>query len=102
LESGVLFDRAGVMDICEDLFASARRYGITGEFEEQVGYYPFTMVAQVSFPSFLGGENLATRDVALEGDFGYVSYNTARQDYVLAVEVINISDPNNPVVISRL
>ncbi len=101
LEGSVLYDKAGVLDIYEDPIASAKRYGGTGK-GEQAGDYPLTLIAQVAPPSFEGGENLAATHVYIDGDFGYVSYNTVGQDYVGAIDVINISDPNNPTVSSRL
>ena len=101
LEGSVLFDKAGVLDIYEDPIASAKRYGVSGK-AEQAGDYPLTLIAQVAPPSFAGGENLAATHVFIEGDFGYVSYNTVGQDYVGAIDIINISDPNNPTVSSRL
>ncbi len=36
------------------------------------------------------------------GDFAYVAYNTAGADYVGAIDIVNVSDPNNPKVTSRL
>ena len=101
LEGSVLFDRAGVLDIYEDPLTSAKRYGSTGK-AEQAGDYPLTLVAQIAPPSFAGGENLTATHVALNGDYGYVSYNTVGPDYVGAIDVINISDPNNPIVTSRV
>ena len=59
-----------------------------------------TLVAQIDPPTFTNGENLAATHVALDGDYGYVSYNTVGQDYVGAIDVVNISDPNNPRVTS--
>lgn len=101
LESSVLFDRAGVLDIYEDPLTSAKRYGGTGKVE-QAGDYPLTLVAQIAPPSFAGGENLAATHVALDGDYGYVSYNTVGPEYVGAIDAVNISDPNNPRVTSRV
>lgn len=102
LDNSVSFDRAGVLDIYEDPITSAKRYGsVTGK-AEQAGDYPLTLVAQIAPPSFENGGNLAATHVALNGDYGYVSYNTVGQDYVGAVDVIDISDPNNPTVTSRV
>ncbi|TLP81463.1 hypothetical protein ES765_05185 [Maribacter sp. ACAM166] len=102
LENSVNFDRAGVLDIYEDPITSAKRYGSTTGKVEQAGDYPLTLVAQIAPPSFKNGENLAATHVALNGDYGYVSYNTVGQEYVGAVDVIDISDPNNPTVTSRV
>ena len=101
LDNSVSFERAGVLDIYEDPISSAKRYNATGK-AEQAGDYPLTLVAQIAPPSFENGENLTATHVALNGDYGYVSYNTVGQDYVGAVDVIDISDPNNPRVTSRV
>lgn len=102
LENSVNFDSAGVLDIYEDPITSAKRYGSSTGKAEQAGDYPLTLVAQIAPPSFENGENLAATHVALNGDYGYVSYNTVGQDYVGAVDVIDISDPNDPTVTSRV
>ncbi len=101
LDNSVSFDRAGVLDIYEDPISSAKRYNATGK-AEQAGDYPLTLVAQIAPPSFENGENLAATHVAIDGDYGYVSYNTVGQDYVGAVDVVDISDPNNPILTSRV
>ncbi len=101
LDNSVNFDRAGVLDIFEDPIASAKRSSITGK-DAEAGDYPLSLVAQIAPPSFANGENLAATHVALDGDYGYVSYNTVGQDYVGAIDVIDISDPTNPRVTSRV
>tara|TARA_R110002051_G_scaffold56046_9_gene104041 strand:+ start:37254 stop:38912 length:1659 start_codon:yes stop_codon:yes gene_type:complete len=101
LDNSINFERAGVLDIYEDPIASAKRYNTTGK-AEAAGDFPLTLVAQIAPPTFSNGENLAATHVVLDGDYGYVSYNTVGQDYVGAIDVINISDPNNPIVTSRV
>ncbi|WP_282117941.1 hypothetical protein [Maribacter aquivivus] len=101
LDNSVSFERAGVLDIYEDSIASAKRSSITGK-DAEAGDYPLTLVAQIAPPTFSNGENLAATHVVLDGDYGYVSYNTVGQDYVGAIDVIDISDPNNPRVTSRV
>ncbi|WP_324026964.1 hypothetical protein QSV08_04525 [Maribacter sp. BPC-D8] len=101
LDNSVSFDRAGVLNIFEDPIASAKRSSITGK-DAEAGDYPLSLVAQIAPPSFTNGENLAATHVALDGDYGYVSYNTVGQDYVGAIDVIDISDPTNPTVTSRV
>ncbi|WP_282111726.1 hypothetical protein [Maribacter stanieri] len=101
LDNSVSFERAGVLDIYEDPIATAKRFNLTGKTEE-AGDYPLSLVAQIAPPSFDNGENLAATHVALDGDYGYVSYNTVGQDYVGAIDVIDISDPTDPRVTSRL
>ncbi|TVZ14389.1 hypothetical protein [Maribacter sp. MAR_2009_72] len=102
LDNSVNFDRAGVLDIYEDPATSAKRYGnMTGK-AEPAGDYPLTLIAQISPPTFENGENLAATHVALDGDYGYVSYNTVGEDFVGTIDVIDISDPYNPSLTSRV
>lgn len=102
LENSVNFDRVGVLDIYEDPSASAKRYGSMSGKAAPAGDYPLTLVAQIEPPVFENAQNLAATHVALNGDYGYVSYNTAGADYIGAVDVIDISDPNNPTLTSRV
>ncbi|NNE75490.1 MAG: hypothetical protein HKN31_00250, partial [Pricia sp.] len=37
-----------------------------------------------------------------DGDFAYVAYNTVNEDFAGAIDIIDISDPNVPLVSSRL
>lgn len=103
LDNSISFERAGVLDIFEDPSVSGKRSSITGkDEEEQAGDYPLSLVAQIEPPTFTNGQNLAATHVALDGDYGYVSYNTVGLDYVGAIDVINISDPTSPRVTSRV
>lgn len=100
LENSIVYDNAGVIDILEE-------NTITGKFskaadEDLAGDYPLTLVAQVDAPFFDGGENLTASHVNVVGNYAYVCYNTVGEDYVGGVDVINISDPTNPRVTSRL
>ncbi|TLF45000.1 FimB/Mfa2 family fimbrial subunit [Maribacter aurantiacus] len=100
LENSVLYDKAGVLDILDEAT-------ITGKYAssakaQPAGDYPLTLVAQVDVPSFQGGENLTASHVAVEGDYAYVSYNTVDASFVGAVDIINVKNPRNPKVSSRL
>lgn len=101
LDNSVSFELAGVLDIFEDPIASAKRSSISGK-DAEAGDYPLSLVAQIAPPTFSNGENLAATHVALDGDYGYVSYNTVGQDYVGAIDVIDVSDPTSPRVTSRV
>lgn len=100
LENSVLYDKAGVLDILDEATISGKS-SLTGKAEE-AGDYPLTLVAQVDVPSFTGGENLTASHVDVSGDYAYVSYNTVEDGYVGGVDIINITDPTNPQVTSRL
>ncbi len=101
LDNSIVFGDAGVLDITE-------QDNITGKLfsknrpNDQAGDYPLTLVAQIDPPSFSGGENLTASHVHVDGDYAYVSYNTVGEEWVGGADIINISDPNNPRVTSRL
>ena len=100
LKNSVVYDYAGVLDIAEEDIISGKSAG-SGKINE-AGDYPLTLVAQINPPSFSGGENLTATHVHVDGDFAYVSYNTAQEVYVGAIDIINISNPLEPTVTSRL
>lgn len=100
LDNSVVYDNSGVLGIAEQDQLSGK-WSKSNE-NELAGDYPLTLVAQVNPPSFSGGENLTASHVFVEGDLAYVSYNTVNAVYAGGVDVINIGDPNNPLVIGRL
>lgn len=100
LESSIIYDEAGVLDILDEAT-------ITGKFAssskvQPAGDYPLTLVAQVDVPSFQGGQNLTASHVVVDGDYAYVSYNTVDANFVGAVDIVNVKNPTNPRVTSRL
>jgi len=98
LESGISFDDSGVLDIYEE-----NEGGTQSRFlDEQAGDYPLTLVAQITPPSFNGGENLTASHVDIDGDYAYVSYNTIDADYVGGIDIVYIADPMRPRLTSRL
>ena len=98
LESSIVYDNSGVLEILEeDVITGKSSKGAN----DQAGDYPLTLVAQIDPPSFSGGENLTATDVFIDGNFAYVSYNTAGEDYKGGLDIVNISDPNNPYLSSR-
>ncbi len=101
LENSIVYENAGVLDIYEE-FSTTGKSGLSSKDEELAGDYPLTLVAQVDAPSFSGGENLTASHVYVDGDYAYVSYNTVEDGYAGAMDIINVSDPNDPRVTSRL
>ncbi|WKX75792.1 hypothetical protein [Zobellia laminariae] len=99
LDNSILFDDAGVLSI-NLTDGTSGKTSKTGE--EMAGDYPLTLIARVDPPSFSGGENLTASHVDVDGDYAYVSYNTVEDGYAGGVDIINVSDPNNPQVTSRL
>ena len=98
LEASISFDHAGVLDILEEQEIS----GKSAKGNEQAGDYPLTLVAQVSAPSYTGAENLGATHIDIDGDYAYVSYNTVEDGYAGGIDVIDVSDPNNPRLTGRL
>ncbi|UWX56434.1 hypothetical protein NYZ99_09725 [Maribacter litopenaei] len=100
LENSIVYDKAGVLDIPDEATITGK-YASSGK-AQPAGDYPLTLVAQVDVPSFQGGENLTASHVVVAGDYAYVSYNTVDASFVGAVDIINVKNPRNPRVTSRL
>lgn len=100
LVRNVSYDDAGVLDIFDEDNLSGKGYFTSKN--ELAGDYPLTLVAQIDVPSFNGGANLTASHVDVFGDYAYVSYSTVEDGYVGGVDIVNVSDPNNPVLTSRL
>ena len=100
LKNSVVYDASGVLDIAEEDIISGKSAS-SGKIDE-AGDYPLTLVAQINPPSFSGGENLTATHVHLDGDYAYVSYNTAEESYAGAIDIIDIKNPLEPSVTSRL
>jgi len=100
LIKSVSYDKSGVLDIFDEQNLSGKSY--LSSKNDIAGDYPLTLVAQIDVPTFNGGLNLTASHVDVSGDYAYVSYNTAEDGYVGGIDIINISDPNNPRVTSRL
>lgn len=96
----VMYDNSGVLDIFDEENLSGKGY--FSSKNDVAGYYPLTLVAQIDVPSINGGANLTASHVDVSGDYAYVSYNTVEDGYVGGVDIINVTDPNNPIVTSRL
>jgi len=100
LKNSVVYDASGVLDIAEEDIISGKSAS-SGKVDE-AGDYPLTLVAQINAPTFRGGENLTATHVHVDGDYAYVSYNTALDGYAGAIDIINIRNPLEPSVTSRL
>ncbi|MBT9189334.1 LVIVD repeat-containing protein [Zobellia russellii] len=100
LENSILYDDAGVLEILKEDGSASGKTSKSGE--EMAGDYPLTLIARVDPPSYSGAENLTASHVDVDGDYAYVSYNTVEDGYAGGIDIINVSDPNNPQVSSRL
>ena len=98
LTSSISLENAGVLDIFEEQQLNS---GFSRFPNDQAGSYPLELIAQVSPPSFTGGENLTATDIHIDGDYAYISYNTAGADYKGAVDIVNVNDPTSPRLTGR-
>lgn len=101
LEGSVSFANSGVLEIYEDQINSNKRAN-TAKEADIAGDHPITLVAQIDPPSYGGSTFLTASHVHVDGDYAYVSYNVAGEDYFGAIDIVDIADPNNPAVTSRL
>ena len=95
LKSAVSFEDSGVLDIYEE-------NSLTGKVGDTAGDYPLTLIATVDPPSYQSGDNLTASHVDLDGNYAYVAYNTVGEEYYGGIDVVDVSDPHNPRVTSRL
>ncbi|NNJ89638.1 MAG: hypothetical protein HKP53_09560, partial [Eudoraea sp.] len=100
LAGSVSFDNAGVLDITVDENYTGKR--TSKAVEEPAGNYPMTLIAQVNPPTYGPITALTAAHVYVENDFAYVAYNVAGDEYSGAIDIIDVSDPNNPAVTSRV
>ncbi len=88
LAGSVSFENAGVLDIIIDSNYSGKR--MSKAIAEPAG-------------NCLGAiTSLTAAHVMVEGDYAYVAYNTAGEEYAGAIDIINVADPNDPKVTSRV
>ena len=99
LQESVTYDKSGVLDITEESTLGNRA---SRSANDMAGDYPLTLVAQIKPPVYSGRSGLTASHVDINGDYAYVSYNSAGEEYFGAIEIINVSDPNNPSVTSRV
>ena len=104
LQQNVSLTSAGVVDI----LASGTTIPLASKMDddedgenEPAGNYPLTQVARILPPVF-EGNLLTSTHVYVESDYAYVSYNTVGETYLGAVDIIQISNPRNPRLKSRL
>ncbi|UCD60132.1 MAG: hypothetical protein JSV59_09565 [Flavobacteriaceae bacterium] len=100
LSGSINFENSGVLDIFEDEQVTNKKF--SGAKVDKAGDHPFSLVAQVSPPSLGGSIFLTASHVDVDGDYAYVSYNKAGEEYYGAIDIVNVTDPHSPVVTSRL
>lgn len=100
LEGSISYNKSGVLDIFEEEALFNKLY--RSSKDRPAGDFPLTLVAQVKSPTYQGRDNLTASHVYVEGNYAYVSYNTAGEGYFGALDIINISNPFSPRLTSRL
>lgn len=91
LNQRISFSNSGVLDLVGNTGGKMSSAATASDF-------PLTLVAEVNAPSYNGFRLKATH-VDLNGVYAYVSYNTDGDRYLGAIDVINISNPNNPQLV---
>ncbi|ADV51052.1 hypothetical protein Celal_3803 [Cellulophaga algicola DSM 14237] len=99
LNKSISYENAGVLDISSEEELSGKT---SKDADPVAGDYPLSLIAQITPPSFPGGENLTATHVNIVDDIAYVSYNTVASDYVGAIDAIDVSNPYSPQITSRL
>ncbi|WP_445382123.1 hypothetical protein [Robiginitalea sp. IMCC43444] len=95
LQAAIGYNTAGVLEIFNE-------NNLTAKAEAPAGDYPLTVIASVSPPSYQAGDNFTASHVSVDGDYAYVTYNTVGEVYSGAIDVVDVSDPHNPQLTSRL
>lgn len=84
------FKNAGILNMDLGL---GRKADVAGDF-------PLVLVAELAPPTY-EGKTLRATHVAVEGNYAYVSYNTEGAEYLGAIEVIDITNPNLPKMVMQ-
>ena len=63
--------------------------------KDEVDDFPMSLLAEMK-PIVYNGKTLTATHVDVNGKYVYVSYNTTGETYLGGIDVINISEPNNP------
>ena len=96
LNSRFSMEGAGVVEI----FPTGTDNGRILEGEEQAGNIPLMKVSQVNPPVF-DSYTLTATHVDINGNYAFVSYNTAGPVFLGAIEIFDITDPLHPKITSQ-
>jgi len=99
LDNGISSNENGILGVYFEHEISGKNGAITSE---AINDFHLNLVGQVSRPSFDQNSNLTATHVDYQDDFAYVSYNTIGESFAGAVDVINLSNPTEPVLVSRM
>ncbi len=99
LTSSIDYSNSGVLDILGEQPSTDGRSRFRNE---QVGRYPLSLVAQIRPPEVAGISELTATHVVIDNDIAFVSYNIVGEEYGCAADIIDVSDPEVPVLTSRI
>lgn len=85
------FDDSGVINLVADGNLAARDGSSSSDF-------PMSLLATVNPPSY-NGVTLTASHVDVKDNYVYVSYNTQGETYLGGIDVIDVSQPNNPQLV---
>lgn len=89
LNSRMNYDNSGVINLAID--NTTGRDGSTSDF-------PMSLLAEVNPPTY-GTTKLTASHVDVKDNYVYVSYNTQGEAYIGGIDVIDVSQPNNPQLV---
>lgn len=93
LSNRMNYSGSGVLD----LVTAGNTNGRSAQ-DASAGSFPLALLAEVSAPSY-NGHTLKATHVEVKDHYVYVSYNTQGETYLGGVDVIDITNPNNPVLV---
>lgn len=91
LANRMSFKNSGVINLIADDNLAARDGNSPADF-------PMSLLAEVNPPTYFG-VTLTASHVDVKDNYVYVSYNTQGETYLGGIDVIDISQPNNPQLV---
>lgn len=89
--SRINFENSGVINLESDGNLAARDGSSSANF-------PMSLLAEVNPPTY-NGKTLTASHVDVKDNYVYVSYNTQGETYLGGIDVIDVSQPNNPQLV---
>ncbi|TPG37626.1 hypothetical protein [Flavobacterium pectinovorum] len=90
------FTNSGVLSISNSSSSTARLSNI----QSAANTLPLVQIAEVNPPKDSNGRTLQANHVAVNGNFAYVAYTMQGEAYSGAIDVIDVSDPYKPKLIT--
>ena len=92
LSSRMDYSNSGVITLTTSKLTS--KSSMTGGTDN----FPMSLLAEVKAPTY-NGKQLTATHVDVKDNYVYISYNTQGETYLGGIDVIDISEPNNPKLI---